>query len=316
MTTSRAWRKQPERGSMLGLRLLAHILDHLGREFLGYVLWPVCVYFALFAPNARRASQSYLRRMGLPTGFSAVVRHLWMFARVAVDRTLFLAGQSDQFEFHTHGHPTMAALAQSSKEGRGALLLGAHLGSFEAMRALAARYDYPVAIVADFGNARRINGIFAELNPGADIDLIEREPGNGTWMLEVKTRTDDGRLVAFLADRAAEAGDHRKESSRSYPRSVECDFLGGRAHFPTGAFIMAYVAKCPVYLVIAVFDGHRRYDAYCELLAERVELPRQDRAGALSRYVQEYADRLGEHVRRAPWNWFNFFEFWNPEDES
>lgn len=307
---ARAWRKQPERGSVLGLRLLAHILDHLGREFLGFVLWPVCVYFALFAKSARSASEAYLQRMGLPSGFFAVVRHLWMFARVSVDRMLFLAGQTDQFEFHTHGHETMAALAQDSKDGRGALLLGAHLGSFEAMRALAAQYDYPVAIVADFGNARRINGIFAELNPNVQIDLIEREPGNGTWMLEVKHRTDHGRLVAFLSDRTAETTDHRAQAS-SYPRAIECDFLGGRASFPTGAFIMAHVAKCPVYLVFAVFDGHRRYDAYCELLADRVELPRNERSAALTRYVQAYADRLAVHVKLAPWNWFNFFDFWN-----
>ena len=309
-----AWRRQPERGSVLGIRLLVHILDHLGREFLGFVLWPVCVYFALFATNARAASVAYLQRMGLPTTFFAVVRHLWTFARVSVDRTLFLGGQTDQFDLHTHGHETIAALAHKSKEGktRGALLLGAHLGSFEAMRALAVRYDFPVAVVADFGNARRINGIFAELHPNLHLDLIERDPEKGTWMLEVKERTDQGRLVALLSDRVAEGRPERVHTG-GYPRAVTVDFLGGRASFPTGAFIMAHVAKCPVYLVFAMFDGGRRYDAYCELLSERIELPRSDREGALVRYVQAYADRLAAHVELAPWNWFNFFDFWSPE---
>ncbi len=304
------WREHPERGSVLGIRLLHLVLDILGREFLGFVLWPVCVYFALFAKNASAASIAYLQRMQLPHDFWSVVRHLWTFARVSVDRTLFLAGQTDQFDVHTHGHETMMALAEGqANKTQGALLLGAHLGSFEAMRALAVEYEFPVAIVADSGNAKRINGIFAELHPNLHLDVIEHNPDNGIWMLDVKDRTDHGRLVALLSDRVP-AGVEARGQSPSYPRAVRVDFLGGTASFPTGSFIMAHVAKCPVYVVFALFDGGRRYDVYCELLAERVELPRDNREAALTAYVQKYADRVAAHVRMAPWNWFNFYDFW------
>ena len=162
-TPAKAWREHPERGSELGIRILLHVLEHLGREFLGFVLWPVCVYFAFFAKDARRASESYLARMGLPHDVWAVVRHLWMFARVSVDRLLFLGGETDQFEVHRHGHETIMSLAGDAH--RGALLIGAHVGSFEAMRALATRHDVGISVVADFGNAKRINGIFGAAAP-------------------------------------------------------------------------------------------------------------------------------------------------------
>lgn len=52
------------------------------------------------------------------------------------------------------------------------------------------------------------------------------------------------------------------------------------------------------------------YDLYCEPFAERVTLPRGDRQGALAEHVRRYAERLEHYVRKAPDNWFNFYDFW------
>lgn len=301
-----SWRAQPERGSRTGLELLVLMTDLLGRDFVGLILWPVCVYFALFATAARRASEAYLARMKITPSFANVVRHLHAFGWVAADRYLFLAGDLREFELHHHGHEHMLSLAESPN---GALLLGSHVGSFEAMRTLALRHDFSLSIVADFGNAARINGVFAQLHPQLKLDLIEMDPNNSLWMLEVKERTEAGGMVAMLADRV----DDEPDAGR-IPRAVTVDFLGGRAAFPTGPFVLAHTLQCPVVLALALFDGGRRYDLHCEPLAERVELPRNDRARALQELVQRYADRLAAHVTSAPFNWFNFYDFWKPQE--
>jgi predicted LPLAT superfamily acyltransferase len=46
------------------------------------------------------------------------------------------------------------------------------------------------------------------------------------------------------------------------------------------------------------------------LFAQSIELPRATRDAELARQVQAYADRLAAHVRSAPYNWTNFFDFW------
>lgn len=296
---STRWREQPERGSQTGIELLMLMTDRLGREFVWLVLWPVCVYFALVAANARRASQAYLRRMQVPPSFSNVVRHLHAFAQVAADRYLFLAGEVGEFEVRHHGHEHMLEVGRSP---RGALLLGSHVGSFEAMRSLAEQHDFSLSVVADFGNAAKINGMFARHLPHMRLDIIEAEPTNTLWMLQVKERIEQGKLVAMLADRLNGDG----------ARGAEVELLGGVARLPTGPFVLAHILECPVVLVFALFDGERGYDLYCEPLAERVRLPRRERDLALREWAQRYADRIEHHVRLAPFNWFNFFDYWLP----
>jgi predicted LPLAT superfamily acyltransferase len=103
-----------------------------------------------------------------------------------------------------------------------------------------------------------------------------------------------------LADRAT----HRDA------RDVTVPFLGGTARLPVGAHVLAAVLQCPVFFVCALFEGPRTYEVHCVPLSERVELPRADRAGALQREVERYAEVLGDFARRSPMNWFNFFPFW------
>jgi predicted LPLAT superfamily acyltransferase len=73
---------------------------------------------------------------------------------------------------------------------------------------------------------------------------------------------------------------------------------------------MASVLRCPVFMVFCTFVTPRRYLLRCELLAERIELPRADRERAIEAYVAQFAARLEHHAGAAPDNWFNFYDFW------
>jgi predicted LPLAT superfamily acyltransferase len=67
---------------------------------------------------------------------------------------------------------------------------------------------------------------------------------------------------------------------------------------------------CPVYVVAGLFTAPNRYDLYCEPFAESVRLPRQTRAVVAAELAQKYAQMLETYARKAPYNWFNFFDFW------
>src|SRR5262245_43057062 len=100
------------------------------RTFVRLLLAPAVFYFVLFAPQARRASRDYLRRVGRPSGFRAVYAHFLRFAHVTLDRLYFTLGKFKAFTISRTGQEHLMTLKE---ERRGALLLGAHLGSFEAM---------------------------------------------------------------------------------------------------------------------------------------------------------------------------------------
>ncbi|MEP6860685.1 MAG: hypothetical protein ABJE66_08710 [Deltaproteobacteria bacterium] len=290
------WRKIPEAGTVIGIRLLVLSARLLGRRITSGILFVVAFYYALIRGVARRASRDYLRRIGQPTGFWMVVRHLHVFAQVSLDRAFFVTGKVTPFELAYDGHDELVQLARG---GKGVILLGAHLGSFEVMRCQAREFAIPINIVANFGNAERINGVLQSLAPDMKTNLISIAADPIHAMLEVRAAIERGEIVAMLADRADDQG-----------RVVTTQFLGADARFPAGPWLMAHALRCPVYFVAGVYSSPRRYELHLRCLASEVRLERNDRAAALSRYAQSYASMLETFAREAPLNWFNFFDFW------
>ncbi|MFZ5439507.1 MAG: hypothetical protein ACOZQL_05845 [Myxococcota bacterium] len=293
------WRSVPELGTALGVRLLTTTLRFGGRPLAAGLLWLICWYYVATSAVAREASRALFARLGEPFDWRRLHRHLWTFARVTLDRTLFLSGETSGLTLELHGHETVMAQVQ---HGRGALLLGAHLGSFEAMRALAAHYDVPMLVVVDFHNARRITATLRADAEKERVRLLDLSPDDPLALLRVKEAIDRGELVAMLGDRPTGRED----------RDVVARFLGAPARFPGGPLLLASVLACPVFFVCALFEPPRRYRVHCVPLFDRVELPRRERHAALTRHVERYARTLEDFTRAAPLNWFNFFPFWLP----
>lgn len=299
------WRKVPEAGTVVGLRLLAWLARVAGRRVAGWVLYVVAFYYALFRGAVRRASRDYLRRVGERATFSQIVRHVHTFAQVSLDRLFFLTGVLDPFEFE---HPDHDALERVAKSGRGVLLLGAHLGSFEVMRTRAAQFRIPIHVVVDFTNAERVNGVLRSLAPAIDMRLISLANDPVATMLSIRAAIARGELVAILGDRRPKAKTGVADAAH---RVVITKFLGADAAFPAGPWLLAHSLRCPVYFVAGVYKRPNRYGLHFELLADEVRLDRHARAASLERYARSYAAMLETFVRSTPLNWFNFFDFWS-----
>jgi predicted LPLAT superfamily acyltransferase len=298
MTTGPVWTSQPERGSPWLLKLMAWAALHFGRGFALLLIWPIALFFWLRTPSQRRHSAEYLRRvLAKKVGWRDTFAHYRSFSTAILDRVFFLSDRYDLYDIDVAG---LHHLENTITLGRGGFLLGAHLGSFEALRAVArTRKDAPVCIAMFEDAARKINAFVRALNPNAATDIIAL--GRPDSMLAIQERLARGQLVGMLADRSL-----GEDKMQAVP------FLGDLAKFPIGVFRMAAALHVPVIFMSGLHLGGNRYRLSFEPLADFSDTPRAEREIAVTNAVRSYASAIEDACRLAPMKWFNFYDFWTP----
>jgi predicted LPLAT superfamily acyltransferase len=299
------WANAKERSNALAIRLMAWIAMFCGRGIARLVLHPITLYFLLFAPTPRRHSARYLgRALGRPARWRDLYRHFHAFAATVLDRVYLLRGRLDLFDIQHGGEEKVFA---TLGEGRGAFLLGAHIGSFEAMHAVAKpNQRLRMAMIMFPDNARLISSTLASIAPDYKPQIIPL--GRIESTLVVRDWLDGGGLAGMLGDRSLPM-----ESQRVGVLGVP--FLGREAYFSDGPFRLATLLKRRVFFMVGLYEGGKRYDVRIDLLAdfsERLDSP-EAREQRIRAAVVEYAARLEALCLERPYNWFNFFDFWNEE---
>jgi predicted LPLAT superfamily acyltransferase len=298
------WKQRPEGGGRFAIWLIRGIARHGGRSVARAFLYPITLYFLLVRGPERRASRTYLTRvLGRRVGLWSVARHIHTFAATILDRVFLLGGRLSGFDVRISGLPELHEVLDRRQ---GVLLFGSHLGSFEVMRVLAQRRpDYKIRVVLDRAHNPAMTQLLDALNPEIAAGVIDAGQDGPSIAMAIKQATDEGALVALLVDRA-----------RPGEPALNAQFLGHEAPFPTAPWLIASALKVPVVLAFGLYlDGHRYHLAF-ESFSDSIAVPRQQRAQAVLSLIQRYASRLEHHARAAPYNWFNFYDFWGNEDEG
>ena len=291
------WTTLPERGTPALLRVIAWIAVHIGRGAARLLLYPVTLYFVITAHSARRISYQYLKRVrgGLDHCWH-VFRHFHCFAATILDRVYLLRGEFERFRVTVHGKEL---LQRQIEAGKGSILLGSHLGSFEVLRALGVmQRGFPLKVLMDTVHNKNISRFFDALNPKIAGTVIA--PDRPDTLIRVKESLDSGYFVGMLGDRVF-GGD----------KTTQCQFLGAPATFPAGPILLAAMMRCPVILFFGLYRGGNRYEIYFEHFADVIVLERDRRAEETQLWMQRYAERLEHYARLGPYNWFNFYPFWD-----
>lgn len=302
--SSKHWSDIGELGFLLGMRLLFWLYRYIGPWLFTIALQPVVLYY--FASNrvARSSSRDFLKRAGVAGAevngrWSEVYRHFLSFGRSTVDK---LGVWSDLASFEPVTFHNRKVLLDQLATGQGGILLGAHLGNMEICRSLSrANQHLKLNILVHTRHADQFNQLLQELHSQCELELIEVSQLSPATAIRLADCVDRGEFVAILADRVP-------VGSRGRCREIE--FLGAKALFPEGPFILASLLKCPVYTLFCT-RGVAGYEIRCDKFANRVSLPRRSRDSALQQYMQSFVAILEENVRKAPLQWFNFYPFWD-----
>lgn len=299
---TRHWAAINEASFVAGMRLLFWVCRVFGRWPFRVLLVPVLFWYVATQGRARRVSASYLRRVGLPAGFFGVLRHFGAFAESILDKMLLWGGLFDFSRVRVIG---AEPLRQRIREGKGALLVCAHLGNLDLCRALSLRTPgLKITVLVHTRHAQAFNDMLARLDPRSQLNLMQVTEMTPAMAMQLSERIERGEFVVIAGDRVPVA---------SNPRVARAPFLGQVAAFPAGPYVMASVLGCPLYAMFATRQGDG-YELHFERLRETVSLPRRGREEALAALAADYASLLERHVRRAPLEWFNFYDFWHLPD--
>jgi predicted LPLAT superfamily acyltransferase len=298
------WSSLAERGAYWGLCILAGFYRVTGRYGCMVAVFPIALYFNLTGAEQRRASREFLRRafrakgIDYDPGWIATLRHSFGFARKTVDTFAAWVGGVDPGAIVAIDRRT---LDQVSASGQGILLIVSHLGNIEISRALLDEAQRSrIKLLVHTAHAQNFARVLDRFRPEAMVDTIQvSDLGPGT-MIALKEAVKGGDWVAIAGDRTPVRGEERVSMA---------PFLGQNAPFPQGPYVLAHLLECPVYLMFCMRqeDG---YGLYFERFAERIVLPRKDKQAAIARWAACYAKRLESFCLIDPFQWYNFFDYW------
>ncbi|MDO6695053.1 lipid A biosynthesis acyltransferase [Aliiglaciecola sp. 3_MG-2023] len=302
------WTQVQENGTVLGIKILLFIYRLFGRTVFSVILLPVMAYYYLTNKTARHSSQqylSYLKPFLSPDQFSQLnsFKHFISFGNMLLDKLLVWMGRitPDAIVFET---PSVVDSIKAS--GQGALIVVSHLGNIEVCNALRQKLDeVKLTILVNTEHAEKINSLMQQLDSNSHAELLQVNDLSPATAIMLAERVARGELIVIAGDRTPE----------HVGRISKVDFLGKPAHLPQGAFILASLLKCPVYLLFCL-KQRKNYHIYVEKFSEQLKFARKERQQQLDLVVQNYANRLQHYCIKAPLQWFNFFPFWLSDNKT
>lgn len=299
------WASAGEAGTVLGMKALLLTYKTLGRRGFLVLLYPVMAYFFLVRKPARSASKEYLNKVQVfsdenLSGFGASFRHFMMFGEVLLDKVLAWMGHL--------GKDDVCLQDPEVFGGRpaGGIIVISHLGNAEICGALANHLsDIKFTALVHTQHADKFNSLVKKVNSNNYIEVMQVTDISPATAMLLSERVNAGEYVIIAGDRIPVTGQQRVST---------VNFLGTEAVMPQGAFILAALLKCPVYLMFCL-KQKTSYQVYIEHFSDALSFPRKSREQAIAGVVQRYADRLQYYCAKAPLQWFNFYPFWKNTSE-
>lgn len=304
------WAEIKEKGSLIGLYIMLKAYKILGARITYYLMLPVIIYYYLILKAQRNASKRYLYyltshlKKDPPLAVKkhqklSTFRHFLSFGESLIDK---LAVWSGKIKLSQIDFPNQDLFLEQVKQKKGGLILTAHLGNIEIARALSQlATDAKINALVFNQHALKFNQMLKRINAKFDIDFISVQTIDISLAIKLKDKIDQGEFIVIAADRI---------SVNYMSRAVAALFLGKKAYFPEGAFILAHLLEVETYFMLCLKNNRDQFKIIYEPFAKAIDLSKPNRQANLNYYVQNYSNYLMKYCCDYPYQWFNFYDFW------
>lgn len=291
------------KGTVLGHKIFVFILNHLGLKLAYIVLRFVALYYFLFARKSNRSVfyffHDVLKYKRLTT-YLKIYKNYYIFGQTILDKVALHAGVKTKFTVDHEGGSVLDKIADT---GKGGILISAHIGNWEIAGQLLNRLNTTFNILMYENEHENIKKYMSEVEKKKNVNIIAIKDGEMGHIIELHNAFSRNELVVLHGDRF-------RDGSKTY----EAMFLGKKAHFPAGPFIMAAKFAVPVTFVFAVKETSTHYHFFAtepiQLKRTRTEAQTDEAAqGLLDSYISEFE----KMVHRYPEQWFNYYAFWKEQ---
>ncbi len=291
-----AWHGKSQGNPLLGYRIVYFVCNTLGVYPAYLLLRFVAFYFFLFSWTSSGHSYRYFRlhqHYGVMRSLVKVYQNYYAFAQTILDKVIVMSGIENKFTYRFEGEENLRAIATG---GRGGILLSAHVGNWEAAGHLLRRLDTRINVVMYDAEHQGIKAYLERVTGGRNLNVIViKDDMSHVYAIGEALRKNE--MICLHADRFLEGN-----------KTVPMEFLGGRARFPEGPFVMAAAFNAPVSIVFAFKETSTHYHFYGSPLLQRTE--KESKEAFVNRLMSTFLQQLEQKMNWYPDQWFNYYDFW------
>lgn len=280
------------KGLVLGYKIFIYFIRKLGIGSAYFLLYFVSFYYLLFSVNGTKASLYYFhKRLGFSKliSFFKVYKSNYTFGQTIIDKVSISFGLGDRF---TYNHDGGEVIQELLKYKKGGILISAHVGNFEIAEYFFSEMNdiSQIHLVTTDNERAAIKDYLERISVKTSIEFIIIQ-NDLSHIYEINNALNNNELVCFTGDRYFDGN-----------KTLSQELLGKKADFPAGPFLIASRLKVPVIFVYVMKETNTHY----HLFANEAKYKHRDANDLL----KEYIISIERILKKYPYQWFNFFDFW------
>lgn len=287
------------KGNLLGYKIFVFLIKKLGVKAAYSILIFVAFYYFIAYPKSFRDIFYYFKNRQQFSYFKsilAVYKSYFVFGQILIDKIAISAGMRDKFTYDFDG---ISVLKQLLSEKKGGILISAHIGNFEIAEKFFAEIDFncEINIVTTDQEHSIIKSYLESIAQKSNMKFIFVKD-DMSHIFNINEALSKNELICFTGDRYFEGS-----------KTLNANLLGEQAIFPAGPFVIASRLKVPVAFVYVMKEPNLHYHLYTRRSAD---FKQRDAQAVLDNYTKSVSEILKDY----PYQWFNYFDFWNHFKEN
>ena len=278
---SRSWQGDTGGGN-LGQRALIFFFRWWNLR-LGYAILAVVVpFYMLFARKGYLAIYNYFKHHFDCSPWQSFVKtyqNHFVFGKVILDRFAVFSGKKNLFDVEIIGNEHYERLSNGEK---GFIIAGSHTGNFEIIGYLLNSTKKRINALIYAGESKTVQNNRYKIMQRNNITLIP-VLNDMSHLFSINSALQNGEIVSMPCDR-----------NHGSTKSMEIDFMSGKANFPVGAFALARSFNVEILAIFAIKISTKQYKVFVNPVCD----------------IKSYVKELENIVKEYPLQWFNFYDFW------